>query len=196
MKWDSVYHNQLEILREALSKLHRPHVTALIDKILSTQGSLFFVGVGKNGHVAAKAASTFSSLNIKSFYLDPVEALHGALSVVTDDDLVIGVSKSGNTPELYAVLSALCEKSTNIPIVLVHGNDTISNRCKEISSISLFIKISHECDMFNIVPIASVSAFTMLLQSVAIHIAHLRGLNLDTFLGNHPGGHIGTLRKQ
>jgi len=196
MKWDSVYHNQLEILREALSKLHRPHVTALIDKILSTQGSLFFVGVGKNGHVAAKAASTFSSLNIKSFYLDPVEALHGALSVVTDDDLVIGVSKSGNTSELYAVFAALREKSSNISIVLVHSNDTISNRCEAISDFSLFVKISHECDMFNIVPIASVAAFTVLFQSLAIHLAHHRGLSLDTFLENHPGGHIGTLRKQ
>ena len=71
---------------------------------LESKGKIFFTGVGKNGHVAAKAASTFSSIGLPCFYINPVDSVHGDMGVINQDDIIVAISKGGNTEELIHFL--------------------------------------------------------------------------------------------
>lgn len=160
----------------------------LTQMISNHRKTLFFTGIGKNGHVAAKAASTFCSVGIPSYYINPVDAMHGDMGIVQAGDLIIAVSKSGTTEELLKFLLQASNKSAQI--VLIHSNDRliIPLDCHKI-----YVPIQKECDHLNIVPTASIVIFTALLQSVACELANQSKLTISNFVFNHPGGTIGKL---
>ena len=193
MKWRDVYKNQLKQAGDSLKSIDYKSVEDFIDLINLTKGVVFFTGIGKNGHVAAKTASTYGSMNIKSFFIDPVDALHGGMNIVQKDDILVAVSKSGCTGELYHFLKQLKIKNKDVKIILIHSNP--NSTCKEFSSLDIQIDIENENDKFNIVPIASISIFTIFLQSIAVDMSYRNNLTETDFLSNHPGGSIGKLNK-
>lgn len=193
MKWKEIYKKQIIQAEESLKSIDESKVESLIDILGSTNGLVFFTGIGKNGHVAAKTASTFSSMNIRSTFVDPVDALHGGMSMVGEEDVIVAVSKSGCTGELYYFLKKFREINMSSEIVLIHSNP--QSTCKEFSSLDIEISIESENDKFGIVPISSISIFTIFLQSVGVEMSYRNNITKDEFLSNHPGGSIGKLKK-
>ena len=190
--WADVYQNQARESMNALSTIDKDRVEFFINMIKETDGVVFFTGVGKNGHVAAKTSSTYSSMNIRSFFIDPVEGLHGAMSTIRENDIVVAVSKSANTVELYYFLKNLKLKTPNTQIVLFHSNSF--GKCIEVSDVDIEVKIRNENDKFNIIPINSITIFTILLQSIGVELSYHNGLTREQFLSNHPGGSIGGVK--
>jgi len=191
MKWKEVYKNQISQAEDTLLTIEEEKVESLMQVLEACRGMIFFTGIGKNGHVAAKTASTFSSMNIRSIFVDPIDALHGGMSMVTDQDVVIAVSKSGCTGELYTFLEKLKEMNENIKIVLIHSNP--DSTCKKFSSLDIEMSIENENDKFGIVPISSISVFTIFLQSIGVEMSYRNNITKNQFLSNHPGGSIGKL---
>lgn len=163
-------------------------VTKLVDQIQHNRCHLFFTGVGKNGHVAAKSASTFCSIGWPAHYINPVDAMHGDMALIEPNDLVIAISKSGTTEELTRFLSHVSARSAHI--VMIHSNAELT---PTVVCDSVYVPIQTECDHNHIVPTASILVFTALLQSIACELASRSQLTVQDFVHNHPGGTIGQI---
>lgn len=159
----------------------------LVNLIVSCQGKIFFTGIGKNGHVAAKATSTMSSIGIPCFFIDAVDSVHGDMGVISENDILISISKSGNTDELINFLHHVSRK--NCKIILIHSN--VGNQAQKYSFLDINLHVNQEADHLNIVPTSSIAIFTIFLQSIACEIARRKDLTLEQFIHNHPGGSIG-----
>ena len=109
-----LFKNVLELEAEAI-KIGKNKITStqieilekLFSQLITSNGSMVFVGIGKSGQIGAKLASTFSSLGLSSYSLHPVEALHGDLGRVTKNDVFVFISKSGTTDEILKLIPFL-----------------------------------------------------------------------------------------
>jgi len=174
-------------IEDMLLNLHEMQVSELVDDIIKSNNAIYLTGIGKNGHVASKAASTFNSVGIKTYFINPVDAVHGDMAMINENDLIIAVSKSGNTEELVNFLQK-CKRKTN-RIWLIHSNK--SNNAISLCKSDIFIPIEYEADHLNIVPTSSIATYVVFLQSIACKIAEDKGLTIEQFVYNHPGGSIG-----
>ena len=187
MSFESYFKSHITSIENTFQSIDFNLVNQLIDLILNCKGKVFMTGVGKNGHVAAKAASTFSSIGIPVFFLNPVDSVHGDMGVISDEDIIIAISKSGNTEELVIFLHHVHKKKCEI--ISIHSNE--SNRSLDYSTHDIFLPIDKEADHLNIVPTTSIAVYTIFLQSIACEISRRKNLTLEQFVTNHPGGSIG-----
>ena len=177
-----------EIIKTFSSSIE--NVDDLVDIILTTKNKIFFTGVGKNGHVASKAASTFNSVGIQVLFINPVDAVHGDMGLIDTDDIIVAVSKSGDTDELLCFLKNAIERTKNIWVIHSKKN----NKSLNFSYKDIYVPIEKEVDYLEIVPTVSIAAYTILLQSIACSITEIKKLNLKEFQKNHPGGSLGKLK--
>lgn len=166
------------------------NIEDLQNNILNCKNKIFFTGIGKNGHVASMAASTFNSIGTQIFYINPVDAVHGDMGMVSNDDMVVIISKSGNTEEVIAFLNTLINRTQNIWLIHSNKNNNILKYCYK----DIFIPIEKEVDYLGIVPTISIITYITLLQSIACGIAEAKKLNLSDFQKNHPGGSLGKIK--
>ena len=181
--------NHLKNISESLLKITELELNILINLIQNCNNNIFFTGIGKNGHVMEKASSTFNSMGIKTHFINPVDAVHGDMGKVSEGDLIIALSKSGNTDELVNFLHHVSKISKNI--FLIHSNK--SNKCLEYSGNDLFIEITGEADHLNTIPTVSIVVYTILMQSISCEIGSNNNLTISEFVKNHPGGSLGKL---
>ena len=183
----SHYQTHIDVITESIPSAYNPSIDEFVDLLLNCKGKIFFTGVGKNGHVAAKATSTFSSIGVSCFFINPVDSVHGDMGVINKGDILVAISKSGNTEELIHFLKHVEHK--NCKIVSIHSNP--KNKSLDYSSLDIDLRVSKEADHLNIVPTCSIAVFTVFLQSVACEISQRKELTLEQFVKNHPGGSIG-----
>ena len=186
----TVFHfvqRHIDAIKHSMRNVESEKIYCLLYLLLETKGKIFFTGVGKNGHVAAKAASTFSSIGLPCFYINPVDSVHGDMGVINDDDIIVAISKSGNTEELIHFLHHV--KYKNCKIVSLHSNP--NNNSLDYSYLDIDLHVDVEADHLDIVPTCSIAVFTVFLQSIACEISAINKLTLEEFVTNHPGGSIG-----
>ena len=131
---------------------------------------IFFAGVGTSAAAARKAAHSFSCVEFPSSFLSPGDAVHGGLGVVQAGDVVILISKGGNTAEIVNLIDSLKGKH---------------------AWIAIRIKISHEPDLFNMLATASTMAVIAYFDAVAIYLMEKTGYTRERFALIHPGGAVG-----
>ena len=108
------------------------------------------------------------------------------MGVINEDDIIVAISKSGNTEELIHFLYHV--KHKNCKIVTLHSNP--NNSCLDCSYLDIDLHADDEADNLNVVPTSSIAVFTVFLQSIACEIADINGLTLEEFVSNHPGGSL------
>ncbi|MCX8167110.1 MAG: SIS domain-containing protein [Candidatus Micrarchaeota archaeon] len=164
-------------------------VENLIAHIKKVRGFIYFTGIGKNGHVAQKVSSTFNSLGIRSQFIDPVNTLHGDMYIFnSQDDMLIALSKSGETEELLTFVRVLKNMPfDNIIAVTSNRQSTLS----KLSKMSVVVRVDHEADHLNLAPVASSLAYMAVLQAIAVQISSERGFDKRQFVRGHPGGTLG-----
>ena len=182
------FNKHIEIIKRTAIELDQYRIEKFINLLSLNTNKLFFTGVGKNGQVAAKAASTFCSIGISSNYICPMNAMHGDLGNINENDLIVAISKSGETKELIKFLVKAKQKKAKI--ILIHANT--NNVGLKLADLDIDLYVEKECDELNILPSASIAVFTIFLQSVACELAHKKNLNVEDIVMNHPGGKIGT----
>ncbi|MFN3567722.1 MAG: SIS domain-containing protein [Caldimicrobium sp.] len=158
-----------------------------IELILNTPGRVIVTGIGKSGIIGRKISATLSSTGTPSFFLHPVEALHGDLGMVTTEDLLLALSYSGNTLEVCEVVKIL--KQRKIPIISMTGNT--KSVLAGLSDVVLNTAVPREACPFNLAPTTSTTAMLALGDAIAIILFELRGLKAEDFRKNHPGGSLG-----
>uniref|UniRef100_A0A7V4JP00 KpsF/GutQ family sugar-phosphate isomerase n=1 Tax=Thermodesulfobacterium geofontis TaxID=1295609 RepID=A0A7V4JP00_9BACT len=158
-----------------------------LELILNIKGRVVVTGVGKSGIIGRKISATFSSTGTPSFFLHPVEALHGDLGMVTPEDILLALSYSGNTLEVCELASIL--KKRNIKIISLTGNP--ESRLAKLSDIVINTKVPKEACPFDLAPTTSTTATLALGDALAICLFELKGLGSEDFRKNHPGGSLG-----
>ncbi|MEZ0344735.1 MAG: KpsF/GutQ family sugar-phosphate isomerase [Caldimicrobium sp.] len=181
-----ILQTEKEGLEEVIKNLDSSFVSA-VNLILNSSGRVVVTGVGKSGLIGKKISATLSSTGTPSFFLHPVEALHGDLGMVTSGDILLALSYSGNTLEVCEVVKIL--KNRNIPVIAMTGN--AESVLAGLSDVVINTAIPREACPFNLAPTTSTTAMLALGDALAIVLFELRGLQAEDFRKNHPGGTLG-----
>lgn len=144
-------------------------------------------GLGKNVPVCEKFVGSMQSLGLDSYYLNTNSAIHGDMGVVKEGDMVIILTKSGETKESVYLAGLLKERNVNMWLLTFQKDSTLT---REIEN-SVILELIHEGDMWNIMPNNSTTINLIVLQGLAMKIASSLELKLEDFKRNHPGGAIG-----
>ncbi|MBN1480616.1 KpsF/GutQ family sugar-phosphate isomerase [candidate division KSB1 bacterium] len=158
-----------------------------IQLILECRGRIIVTGIGKSGVIGQKMSATFSSTGTPSFFLHPAEAIHGDLGMVTRDDMVICLSKSGNTNEISAIIPTL--KKIGVPIITLTGN--LRSSLAERSDVVLNVCVENEACPNDLAPTASTVAMLAMGDALAVALLEQRGFQKEDFAFFHPGGSLG-----
>ncbi|MFZ9658935.1 MAG: KpsF/GutQ family sugar-phosphate isomerase [Arcobacteraceae bacterium] len=155
--------------------------------IASCKGKLIISGVGKSGLVGSKMAATFASTGTSSFFLHPTEAMHGDLGMIGKDDIVLGISYSGESEELIKILPHL--KRFDIPLIAMarDKNSTLAT----YSDIFLDISIDKEACPLDIAPTSSTTLTMALGDALAVCLMKYNNFQKEDFASFHPGGSLG-----
>jgi len=155
--------------------------------LLQAKGRVVVCGVGKSGHIGHKIAATLASTGTPSFFLHAAEATHGDLGMLREDDVVIGISHSGTSQELLALLPGI--KRLGCPIISLSGNQ--ESPLAEASDVALDVSVSREACPLGLAPTASTTATLALGDALAIALLGARGFDKNDFARSHPGGRLG-----
>ena len=161
---------------------------ATLNAIIDCNGKIVLTGIGKSGHIARKIAATFASTGTPAFFVHPAEALHGDLGMISDNDLIIAISYSGEAQELLDILTVL--KRQHITVIGITGNTSTSSLAK-LCDYCLSINVKEEACPLNLAPTTSTTATLVLGDAIAICLMHIRGFKPQDFVLSHPGGSLG-----
>ena len=173
-------------IRALVSRLDESFVQA-VQAIRDCQGKIVVTGVGKSGHIGSKIAATLASTGTPAFFLNPLDAYHGDLGMLGENDLVLAISYSGATEELLRFLPLIQAKK--IRIIGISGNpDSLLAR---YSDIHLNIAVEREADPLNLIPTASTTATLALGDALACALMEANHFQPTDFAMLHPGGDLG-----
>ncbi|MDR2466679.1 MAG: KpsF/GutQ family sugar-phosphate isomerase [Prevotellaceae bacterium] len=160
---------------------------ATVDAILNTKGRLIASGVGKSAIIASKIVATLNSTGTPAVFMHAADAIHGDLGTITPDDIVLCISKSGNTPEIKVL----------VPLIRSMGNQLVSmvsapgSYLEEHADYRLKAYVDAEACPYNLAPTSSSTAHLVMGDALAICLLKLRGFSSDDFARFHPGGSLG-----
>ncbi len=155
--------------------------------VLSCQGRLVVMGMGKSGHVGRKITATLASTGTPAMFVHPAEAHHGDLGMVQPGDVVLAISNSGESEELTGLLPVL--KRQGVTLLAMTGKPTSS--LARHADIVLDSAVAQEACPLNLAPTASTTAQMALGDALAVVLLDARGFKPEDFARSHPGGSLG-----
>src|SRR5438876_1638394 len=159
----------------------------LIVQALRQRAKIVVVGVGKSGNVGQKIAATLTSTGSTAVLLHSVDALHGDLGIVSDGDVILALSYSGESEEMVNLIPAL--KRFSVKIICLTGAPKSS--LARYSDLVLNVRVPKEACPFNLAPTASTTAMLVMGDALAMAVLQARGFKKQDFARFHPAGAIG-----
>ncbi|MGM0601833.1 MAG: KpsF/GutQ family sugar-phosphate isomerase [Bacillota bacterium] len=182
--------NVLQIEAEAVFSL-KEKVNGLFEDamelIIDSPGRVVFTGLGKSGLIAQKLAATFSSTGTPAFFVHATEALHGDLGMITEGDVVIAISNSGETDELINLIPSIRRIGARLIAITGDQESTLA----EYADLILEAGVPSEACPYNLAPTASTTAVLALGDALAIALSNFYGFTPEDFAVFHPGGSLG-----
>ncbi|WP_302272642.1 KpsF/GutQ family sugar-phosphate isomerase [Brachyspira aalborgi] len=172
---------------EILNNYDEKSVNLVIKKIEECKGKIIISGCGTSGEAGRKIAHTLSCIECPSIFLSPSDALHGRLGIVKKEDIVILLSKGGETMELISMIPAIKHKKAFLIGVTENENSSLSKD----SDIFLKVHVSKEADMFNLLATSSIVALIALFDAIIVAIMVKKNFTKKDFSVIHPGGAVG-----
>ena len=158
-----------------------------VEAIRDCKGKIVVTGVGKSGHIGSKIAATLASTGTPAFFLNPLDAYHGDLGMLGEEDLVLAISYSGATEELLRFLPLVQAKK--IPIIAMSSSEeSLLARCADIH---LNIAVEREADPLNLAPTSSTTVTLSLGDALACALIEAKHFQPTDFARLHPGGDLG-----
>lgn len=178
----------LEALRGALEKseLGR-NVDAAIRAIVASRGRVIVTGMGKSGHIARKIAATMRSTGTSALYLHPGEASHGDLGLISQSDIVLAITWSGETTELSDILHYCRRFGVKLIVATSHSDSTAARA----ADICLVMPPVREACPNSLAPTSSTTLQLVLGDALAVALVEAQGFTSSDFRTLHPGGHLG-----
>lgn len=180
----------IDIEMDAIQLLKTNIVTTIvpvIEALNNCTGKIVITGIGKSAIIGMKMVSTFNSLSISSQYMHAVDALHGDLGLINPNDIIIIISKSGESPEIKQIILSI-QKMGNIMIAIVSN---LNSYLKNMSHFYIHASIEKEACIFNIAPTTSTTVQLVIGDVLAVCLMKLKNVQIENFYTLHPGGNIG-----
>lgn len=182
----AVFRAEATLLQRVADSLGEPFGKA-VDLMMSCQGMVFVSGVGKSGIVGRKIAATLASTGTRAAFIHPVEGAHGDIGMIRDDDMLLLLSKSGESLEIVPLLNAA--KRKGLPVVAVVGNEHTT--LARAANVALVVPLEPEACPMNLAPTSSTTAMLCLGDALAIVLLEKRGFREEQFASLHPSGNLG-----
>jgi len=177
---------EAEAVRSLENRIDHQFVKA-IEILFQCKGRVVVTGMGKSGIIAKKICSTLTSTGMAALFLHPAEGVHGDLGAVLKEDVVICISKSGETEEILQLIPMF--KMKGVPIITMSSK--VKSSLARQSDVFLDISVHKEACPFDLVPTSSTTAALVMGDALAIALFQERGFSLDDYALFHPGGIIG-----
>ncbi|WP_294160603.1 SIS domain-containing protein [uncultured Selenomonas sp.] len=180
----------LEIEASAVKKLTEridDEFIAALNCILACKARVIITGMGKSGHVGRKIAATLASTGTPSFFLHPAEAFHGDLGMVTQDDIVIAISNSGESSEIVNILPII--RRIGATIIAMSGRR--ESQLGKFADYFIDISVEREACPLGLAPTASTTATLAMGDAIAMALMSCRNFTSQDFALFHPGGALG-----
>ena len=174
---------------EELKNILDDSLTAALDLIEQAKGRIILTGMGKSGHIAKKIAASLASTGTPSFFMHPAEASHGDLGMVTEDDVIIAISNSGESRELADVLNY--SKRFGIKLIAITKNPDSS--LGKAGDIVLKLPQAKEACPLGLAPTSSTTATLVLGDVITVGMIKRKGFSKAQFNQRHPGGKLGSI---
>jgi len=158
-----------------------------VEIILERPGRVIVTGMGKSGAIGKKISSTLASTGTTSAFLHPAEGIHGDLGMVHKDDVVLAISKSGETTEIIPLLPSF--RRLNVPLIAMTGNK--SSTLARYANVSLDISVKQEACPNDLAPTASTTVTLVIGDALAVSLLDAKGFSAKDFALLHPGGTLG-----
>ena len=150
-------------------------------------GRVIVLGIGKSGKIGAKIAATLSSTGTPSLFVHPTEALHGDLGVVSENDIALAISYTGNTEELLSLIPFF--ERRGVPVIGLGGNSNSKLALK--CNFWIDANVSEEACAHNLAPTSSTTLSLAIGDAIAISLMKMNHFTAEDFAKNHPGGSLG-----
>lgn len=173
-------------IRKQIGEGFESLVKACIES-LNKGGKIVICGIGKSGHIGHKTAATLASTGSPSVFMHPVEAMHGDLGILQQNDILLTMSYSGETEELLNILP--CAKRLDVPIAAITGCP--DSKLAQWADIVVPMAVEREACPFNLAPTTSTTALLALGDALAMVLLDARGFTKEDYGRLHPGGAIG-----
>lgn len=160
---------------------------AACELLLSCKGRIVVTGMGKSGHIGKKIAATLASTGSPAFFMHPAEANHGDLGMITQQDIVLALSYSGQTNEVVTLLPLL--KRLDVPLITLTGN--ANSILAQAATINLDVAVHQEACPLGLAPTTSTTVALVMGDALAITLLQARGFSAEDFALAHPGGALG-----
>lgn len=189
------FENQLKVIADAIHTCDEPTFRRWVKEgreTIDAGHKIIVSGLGKNVPICEKFVGSMVSLGMEAYFLHTNSAVHGDMGIVKDGDMVILLTKSGETSESVYLAHLLEERKVNMWLLTFVKDSTLTRLIPN----SIVLGLEHEGDLWNIMPNNSTTLNLIVLQGLAMQIAKARNMQLEDFRRNHPGGHIGAILKE
>lgn len=186
----SYFEKQLAEIDHSLHSLDSRIFGRMVDEAVSALKAghkIVVSGLGKNVPICEKFVGTMVSMGLDACFLHTNSAVHGDMGLVKEGDMVILLTKSGETAESIYLARLLKECQVNLWLLTFEKESTLT---REIPN-RIVLELKHEGDLWNVMPNNSTTMNLILLQGLAMQIAKSMEIDIHQFKRNHPGGHIG-----
>jgi arabinose-5-phosphate isomerase len=162
-------------------------VERVVQECLDTKGLIVFTGVGKSGIIAEKIAMTMISTGTKALYLPPTNFLHGDIGILSENDLLVLMSRSGETEELLNLVPFAKKRNARLLAIVSNANSRLAKHC----DLSVNLPFEKELCPFDLAPTTSTTVQLLFGDLLAIALMRSKGFDLSAYALNHPSGTIG-----
>ena len=183
---------EINTINELKNSVDSKSLTKALDYMQASKGRIIITGMGKSGHIAKKIAASLASTGTPSFFVHPAEASHGDLGMITDDDVVIAISNSGESRELLDILN-YC-KRFGIRLIAITKNPESS--LGKAGDVVLSLPDNGEACPLGLAPTSSTTATLVLGDILTIGMLERKGFSKEDFNERHPGGKLGAILKR
>jgi len=178
---------QRQHIQYYFDKLDLKAVEAALNACMQTKGLIVFTGVGKSGIIAEKIAMTLISTGTKALSLPPTNFLHGDIGILSENDLFVLISKSGETEELLNLVPFARQRNTRV-MAIVSNRDS---RLAKAADLYVELPVEQELCPFDLAPTTSTSVQLLFGDLLAAALMRLKKFNMSDYALNHPSGSLG-----
>ena len=186
----SYFEKQLAEIDRSIHSIDEKAFERWVDEtvaVLQSNGKIIVSGLGKNVPICEKFVGSMVSMGLDAYFLHTNSAIHGDMGIVKNGDMVILLTKSGETAESIYLAELLQERNAKMWLLTFNKNGILSKRISN----QIVLELAHEGDLWNIMPNNSTTLNLIVLQGLAMIVAKKLELPLEQFKRNHPGGAIG-----
>lgn len=184
--------SEIKTIEELKHSLDADSLTKALDYMQNSKGRIIITGMGKSGHIGKKIAASLASTGTPSFFVHPAEASHGDLGMITEDDVVIAISNSGESRELIDILN-YCKR---FGITLISITKNPNSSLGKAGDIVLTLPDNGEACPLGLAPTSSTTATLVLGDILTIGMLERNGFSKEDFNERHPGGKLGAILKR